>query len=897
MGWETIVKDGTGGFTTSGGRPIVRGFTIEYYSPSLESDYNVMPPNDLVPGTWIFRNHNGNKNYYNPNIDYEPWPGNDLSGNPLFRDAADIYTEATGQTFLVPEFPYTASPSTVDLGVDFNFYLYATGDTSFANSTLHTGAYYLPTYYNWDDTDTDGVMETGEEEEIEIRPANAPFSYTDSNGDPQTRTYNEEMENFANWYVYYRTREFAAKAGIGAVINNSNSTRMGMDAFHGDLIQNLSSMGDDTNKFNLLNDFYDEGSGGGTPAHESLKRVGDRFINLTDGTTILTQADGGECQQNFNILMSDGFWNSFVNPNVGNADSSATADGGFDGNSSESNDGGNYEDDWSNTLADLAMYYYETDLSALADRVPVPEDLVIPDSSDEPTHQHLVTYTIGFGLDGTLDSTQDPATVPGFTWPDPTDTEDEERVDDLWHAAYNSRGIFLSADNPQELASSLDTAIADIAAQTATASAASVTSAQLTIESTLYLAEFNTEGWQGTIYAFGIRDAATGELETTADWNAAERLALNDPSTRVILTRDTDGIPFEWSSLSDEMQDDLRTNSSGGADTDAIGEARLDYIRGDHSNEGASTGDFRERSTLASGNKSRLGDIINSGPVYVGVPSVGWPDEFPVNNPATPYSDYESAQENRNGVVYVGANDGMLHGFDGDTGDEVLAYIPSNLFSTGTGEGLHYLTEQDYSHRYYNDLTPSISDVYINGGWRTILIGGQRAGGQGYFALDVTNPSNFTEANAADIVMWEFTDEDLGFTYSRPQIGMMNDGTWVAIFGNGYNHTGTSTVGGDSQLFIVDIATGSLIKKISTGAGTIADRNGLGTPTLADLDGNGTIDRAYAGDLQGNCGRLICQPHHLQAGTWLMLTRCSRLKEGNLSPVSRFYRFTLLRRQ
>ena len=72
MGWETIVKEGTGGFTTFGGRPVVRGFTIEFYSPSLQTDFNVMPQNDLVPGTWIFRNHNGNKNYYNPNVDYVP---------------------------------------------------------------------------------------------------------------------------------------------------------------------------------------------------------------------------------------------------------------------------------------------------------------------------------------------------------------------------------------------------------------------------------------------------------------------------------------------------------------------------------------------------------------------------------------------------------------------------------------------------------------------------------------------------------------------------------------------------------------------------------------------------------------------------------------------------------
>jgi type IV pilus assembly protein PilY1 len=134
-----------------------------------------------------------------------------------------------------------------------------------------------------------------------------------------------------------------------------------------------------------------------------------------------------------------------------------------------------------------------------------------------------------------------------------------------------------------------------------------------------------------------------------------------------------------------------------------------------------------------------------------------------------------------------------------------------------------------------------------------------RSGGRGYFALDVTNPAGFSEANAADMVLWEFTsddDADLGYSHSRPSIGLANNGRWVAIFGNGYNDTGS----GESTLFIVDIEAGvngtwtlgSDYKKISTGVGTPANPNGLATPALADLDGNGTIDRVYAGDLQGN---------------------------------------------
>jgi len=164
-------------------------------------------------------------------------------------------------------------------------------------------------------------------------------------------------------------------------------------------------------------------------------------------------------------------------------------------------------------------------------------------------------------------------------------------------------------------------------------------------------------------------------------------------------------------------------------------------------------------------------------------------------------------------------------------------------------------------HKYYNDLTPSISDVYINKGtgaaWNSILVGGLRGGARGIYALDVTNPSDLTEAKAADIVLWEFTsndDADLGYSYSKPQIALANNGQWVAIFGNGYNDTGS----GEGALFIVDIekgidgtwSTGDYVK-IKTGSGTTSARNGLATPAIADLDGNGTVDRVYAGDLKG----------------------------------------------
>ena len=218
-----------------------------------------------------------------------------------------------------------------------------------------------------------------------------------------------------------------------------------------------------------------------------------------------------------------------------------------------------------------------------------------------------------------------------------------------------------------------------------------------------------------------------------------------------------------------------------------------------------------------------------------------------------------------------------MHGVQASDGKEVLAYIPGNLFSTGLKQGLHTLTDPTYAHRYYVDLSPAVSDVHIKtcvgicptlgtdvANWRTILIGGERAGGRGLFALDVTDPSLFSEANAADLVLWEFSDSDdgdLGYVYGEPIMALMNNGKWAAIFGNGYNSTGNATGDdGEAQLFIVFLeggldgawTLGTDYIKISTEVGTLAALNGLSAPAVLDLDGNGTADRVYAGDLEGN---------------------------------------------
>jgi type IV pilus assembly protein PilY1 len=202
----------------------------------------------------------------------------------------------------------------------------------------------------------------------------------------------------------------------------------------------------------------------------------------------------------------------------------------------------------------------------------------------------------------------------------------------------------------------------------------------------------------------------------------------------------------------------------------------------------------------------------------------------------------------------------MLHAFDASTGKEKFAFIPGAVF-----HNLRLLTQPNYTHAFYVDGSPTMGDVFYDDDWHTILVGGLNKGGQGIYALDITNPSLFTEGNAASLVRWEFTDADdadLGYTFSRPAIIKVRNGDatkWVAVFGNGYTNSlddtatgGAKSSTGHAALYFVDIEDGSLIRKIEINSGSTTTPNGLATPAPVDINGDGVVDYAFAGDLRGN---------------------------------------------
>jgi type IV pilus assembly protein PilY1 len=470
----------------------------------------------------------------------------------------------------------------------------------------------------------------------------------------------------------------------------------------------------------------------------------------------------------------------------------------------------------------------------------------------------------------------------GFDENDPATADNLPDRPEKWDADHD--GVpdnYFLVTNASTLKDQLGKAFASADKDAGSASSAAVSSGSISDDTKVYQALFQAKTWSGHLYASPIsngdsnhdgvidaNDVAEGKLLGQV-WDAAEEIPA--PGTRRIATPTStrtnagggtllykSAVPFEWASLDATLQGNLQVAPEV-ASTNA--QARLGWLRGVTTDE-LPGGLFRTRTTFTSQPtvKNVLGDIVNSAPTFVGAPRARYRD----NLETQPYSAFKAAYVNRAPTLYVGANDGMLHAFDGNTGAERFAFIPRSVF-----QNLPALTDPNYTHKYYVDGTPSVTDAFVNNQWRTVLASGLNKGGQGIFTLDVTNPASLTtEANVASAFMWEFTDEtdpDLGYTYARPTIARLHNGKWAAIFGNGYNNTDTRggadthvSTTGNAVLYVVDLETGALIKKIDTGVGTSADPvgashpNGLSTPAVADLDADSVADFVYAGDMFGN---------------------------------------------
>ncbi|HKW36483.1 MAG TPA: PilC/PilY family type IV pilus protein [Burkholderiales bacterium] len=680
-------------------------------------------------------------------------------------------------------------------------------------------------------------------------------------------TYAQELQNYATWFAYYKTRMQMMKSSVGislrGFVSNPSGTppkpdnmRLGfitINPFYPNGGSSLQSSIQTANylridNFNLTNagnfytKFYAQKPANSTPLREALSRAGWIFAGklnqgLTTGIPAGDDPIQSSCQKNFSLLTTDGFWNG-----NGGQDIAGVAMGNIDNQDPRNVTGystpfasraqGTYDGaiaGASGTLADVALYYYMTDLrggkdlngkttgpatspNAPAGNTDVSANNVLTNPKDFAFHQHMTTYTVGLA-DGLMlyDPSYESATAGDFAnikaatpgacfwasgvcnWPAPV-ADQQSALDDLWHSAVNGRGTYFLALNPRTLSNALSSAFQDFSKATHAASAAATSSPNITAtDNFAFTTTYQTNTWSGILQALALKPD-TGEIDTSKGilWSADTVLynQMTSGTGRVLWmsdpTQTTKLKPFAFAGMTAAEQAfftghcttaptlsqcTVLLSAAQKAQVNA-GSALVDFLGGVVSNEGVLFRDRTETDPITGvTTQTILGDIVDAEPAFVRLPPFKYTD--------TGYSSFSSAQQGRAGALYVAANDGYLHAFDSLKGSENWAYMPKFVMP-----GVYQLADMQYAgaHSFFLDATPETNDVFdVNTStWKTVIVGGAAAGARGYYALDITDPqkpqglwefcwdSNLCPKSPDGVV---HSDTDLGFTYGNPVFG------------------------------------------------------------------------------------------------------------------------------
>lgn len=491
-------------------------------------------------------------------------------------------------------------------------------------------------------------------------------------------------------------------------------------------------------------------------------------------------------------------------------------------------------------------------------------------------------YAAKWGGFSKMEEVTDPASIPKVYYQKPLANKANWDVKKL-DGTSGSDGIpdsYFLAVRPSELEKSLRAAFNAIVSASNTAPA--VASAQIQAGSLKYLASFDGDDGHGELITFIVQSDGSFNIKLNADgtldrsqyhWAGHTKLTQTAAADRVIITNSSNnsGVAFTWAALSDTV----KTAALGG--TDATAEAKLNWLRGSRVNESPNGLRFRKRNV-----NSIMGPVVSSNPTVMVPPNA---DYFGGAFPG--YGAFVSSNKTRQSIIWVGTGDGMLHGFDASSnqtqgGTPVMSYVPQ-LVHSRLQDWVQPATEKVQS---FVDGSPFAADVLLGStitsasavgydagapapaGWKTYVFASLGRGAKGMFALDATTPSALTEANAASIFKWQFseaddTSGDLGYNLSQvgnpsrvseaaAPIAKMNNGKFAVLLPNGVNSTS-----GKAALYILFVNgptagtwnSGTNYIKIVADAGTA---NGLSQPTWIDTNNDGVADYIYAGDLKGN---------------------------------------------
>lgn len=834
--------------------------------PGRGTPRNTFPP---LPNFGFARSHEFNPGYFNPFTTYEPWARADRSlwanANPSaalvdprvttgtsFNLTAEVQQDgngnATSNTWL---FDFRVG-MTVPAGT---VYSRNTGNCNFGGTQIGTtgwwtvGAdftltgdcragvrYYPATFYLTSPT-FDGYTATPL---AIVNPAGGPpnttlYHYEIRPENMTAAAYAAAMQNFANWFSYYRNRNLSIVAALTKAFVDIDFMRVGAFRINESnpsvTMYDMGIQADRNGFYNLITPYN---GNGGTPNRNAVNNLGNQFRRTGAGAPVQLA-----CQMNAGMLFTDGYSNGGGPTTIGNLD------GGL---------GPPFADGIANKLSDIVARHYmqniRPDLATGLVRVPPACATANPDPRlDCRTDPHMNFYGITLGAIGNIYGVNAAATANPFdnppTW-GPYCNDCLDAVDELWHATLTGRGRYINASSPVAISQAMNEVVNAVLDSTQPVGTPPVAGARVGTDSATYQTGFavrnNARDWVGSLQAFRIN--ADGSIGAQL-WSAAELLPA--ASSRNILAMRTPG-PAATRSVVPFLASNFGTTEAARATAIGVSLASFtanytpgmtmtdafNYLRGDQSREqSVEPLGFRSRS-------GRLGDIVNS-TAEVETKRSFYPafDALP-GTEGDAYRAYLATKRTSfTNSVYVGANAGMLHAFNADTGAELFSYVPNGAISQ-----MGLLLARNYQHRYFVDGQINVTDAVINGNWGTVLLGNMGRGGRSVFAINVTDPT----AVDASKVMWELptNDNDLGLGLGRVEVMYGEDGAWYAVFGNGLNSTNSNPV-----LYLVNLSTGVVTRRITANDGGDFT-NGLTRIALADVNGNGRVDAVYGGDFQGN---------------------------------------------